>query len=70
MAKYHQLPEFERERISKMLAAGCSYTEIAIFLGRSISTVGREVYRNCADGECLAIEAHKKASMASIFACT
>lgn len=62
MAKYNQLTEFERERISKMLAAGCSYTEIAIFLGRSISTVGREVYRNCADGEYLAVEAHKKAS--------
>jgi IS30 family transposase len=49
-------------RISKMLAASCSYTEIATFLGRSISTVGREVYRNCADGEYLAVEAHKKAS--------
>jgi IS30 family transposase len=62
MAKYNQLTEFERERISKMLAASCSYTEIATFLGRSISTVGREVYRNCADGEYLAVEAHKKAS--------
>ena len=50
MAKYNQLTEFERERISKMLAAGCSYTEIAAFLGRSIPTVGREVYRNCAAG--------------------
>jgi IS30 family transposase len=62
MANYNQLTEFERERISKMLAAGCSYTEIATFLGRSISTIGREVYRNYADGEYLAVEAHKKAS--------
>ena len=61
MAKYNQLTEFERERISKMLAAGCSYTEIAAFLGRPISTVGREVYRSCAAGEYLAVEAHKKA---------
>ena len=60
MAKYSQLTEFERVRISKMLAASCSYIEIATFLGRSISTVGREVYRNCADGEYLAVEAHKK----------
>lgn len=60
MAKYNQLTEFERERILKMLAASCSYTEIATFLGRSVSTVGREVYRNCADGEYLAVEAHKR----------
>lgn len=36
-------------------------TAIDAFLGRSISTVGREVYRNCAAGEYLAVEAHKKA---------
>lgn len=61
MAKYNQLTEFERERISKMLAAGCSYTEIASFLSRSISTVGREGYSGCAAGEYLAVETHKKA---------
>lgn len=67
MAKYNQLTEFERERISKMLAAGCSYTEIATFLGRSISTIGREVYRNYAGGEYLAVEAHKKASKRQVY---
>jgi IS30 family transposase len=67
MAKYNQLTEFERDRISKILAAGCSYTKIAASLGRSISTVGRTVYRNCAADEYLAVGAHKKALKRQVY---
>ena len=62
MPKYNRLSEYERERISKMLAAECSYSTIAQAIGRSVSTIGREVYRNYAGGEYLAVEAHQKAS--------
>jgi IS30 family transposase len=62
MPKYNRLTEFERERISKMLSAGNTYTSIAESLGRSASTIGREIYRNYASGEYFAVEAHKKAS--------
>jgi IS30 family transposase len=62
MPKYNRLTEFERERISKMLSAGSTYVSIAESLGRSVATIGREIYRNYAGGEYLAVEAHKKAS--------
>jgi len=62
MPKYDRLTEFERARISKMLSARSTYVSIAESLGRSVSTIGREIYRNYAGGEYLAVEAHKKAS--------
>lgn len=40
---YHRLIESEREEISRMLALGCSFGEIARFLGRSVSTISNEV---------------------------
>ncbi|MDI6810032.1 MAG: IS30 family transposase [Candidatus Eisenbacteria bacterium] len=40
---YHRLTEGEREEISRMLAQGCSFGEIAHFLGRSVSTISNEV---------------------------
>src|SRR3989338_6642598 len=40
---YHRLSEGEREEISRMLAQGCSFGDIARFLGRSVSTVSNEV---------------------------
>jgi IS30 family transposase len=45
-----------------MLAADCTYSTIAQALGRSVSTIGREVTRNHSGGEYLAFEAHQKAS--------
>lgn len=40
---YHRLTEGEREEISRMLAQGCSFGDIARFLGRSVSTISNEV---------------------------
>lgn len=40
---YHRLTEDEREEISRMLARGCSFGDIARFLGRSVSTISNEV---------------------------
>jgi len=40
---YHRLSEGEREEISRMLAQGCSFGEVARFLGRSVSTISKEV---------------------------
>jgi len=40
---YHRLTEGEREDISRMLAQGCSFGEIARFLNRSVSTISNEV---------------------------
>jgi len=40
---YHRLTEDEREETSRMLAQGCSCGEIARFLGRSVSTISREI---------------------------
>jgi transposase, IS30 family len=62
MSKYKRLTVYEREQISKMLAADCTYSLIAETLGRSVSTIGRELLRNQAEGEYLAVEAHQKAS--------
>jgi IS30 family transposase len=45
-----------------MLAMKCSYSSIAEAHVRSISTIGREVYRNYDRGEYLAVEAHQQAS--------
>lgn len=40
---YHRLSEGEREEISRMLAQGCSFGDVARFLGRSVSTISNEV---------------------------
>lgn len=40
---YHRLSEGEREEISRMLAQGCSFGNIARSLRRSVSTISREV---------------------------
>ena len=40
---YHRLSGGEREEISRMLAQGCSFGDIARFLGRSVSTISNEV---------------------------
>jgi transposase, IS30 family len=42
--KYHRLLESEREEISRMLVQECSFREIARFLGRSVSTISKEVH--------------------------
>src|SRR3990167_4275983 len=43
MENYKRLSEVEREEISRMLAQDCSFQDIARRLGRSTSTVSREV---------------------------
>ncbi len=40
---YHRLTEGEREEISRMLAQGCLFGDIARSLGRSVSTISNEV---------------------------
>lgn len=67
MPKYNRLSERERVRISMMLIAGFTFSEIAEDLGRSVSTIGREVYRNQAGGEYLAVEAHQQASKRQVY---
>lgn len=46
-----QLTFLERERISQMHDAGASNAEIAAELGRTRSTIGREIKRNSVFGE-------------------
>jgi IS30 family transposase len=46
MPKYTRLTQLERDRISTMLAVNHTYSTIAEVLGRSVSTIGREDYRN------------------------
>ncbi len=67
MPKFNRLSEYERERILKMLAANFSYSMIAQTIGRSVSTIGREVCRNHASSEYLVVEAHKKASKRQVY---
>ena len=45
MENYKRLNDVEREEISRMLAQGCSFQDIARRLGRYASTVSREVSR-------------------------
>lgn len=40
---YHRLTAGEREEISRMLAQGCAFGDIARFLDRSVSTISHEV---------------------------
>ena len=59
---YHRLTEGEREEISRMLAQGCSFVEIARFLGRSVSTISNEVNRGgCNRYTYRAARAHRRA---------
>lgn len=55
-----QLSFMEREKISQMHFAKASGTEIARALGRSRSTISRELMRNSTDGEYSAICAQKR----------
>lgn len=50
--KYHRLNLVEREEISKGIWAEESFTDIAARLGRSISTISREVAKNCKYNHC------------------
>ena len=51
----------ERERIALLLAKGQPFMKIANTINRSVSTVSREVYRNCSSGEYRSVSAHCKA---------
>ena len=46
MGNYHQLTSWEREQISMLRQSKTSRTEIALALGRSKSTISRELKRN------------------------
>lgn len=51
----------EREQISILLSKGHTYTFISRVIGRSVSTVGREIYRNSSAVEYRAVLAHSQA---------
>ncbi|MFA4937451.1 MAG: IS30 family transposase [Patescibacteria group bacterium] len=62
--KYHRLNLVEREEISTGIWAEESWTDIATRLGRSVSTISREVKRICKYKHCYrAIRSHKQAQM-------
>ena len=44
---YHHLTIEERSCIRKYYVDGLSYREIARLIGRNVSTVSREIRRNC-----------------------
>ena len=44
---YHHLTIEERSCIRKYYVDGLSYREIALLIGRNVSTVSREIRRNC-----------------------
>lgn len=59
---YHRLTEGEREEISRMLARGASFGEIARFLGRSVSTISHEINAGgCNKYTYRAARAHRRA---------
>jgi len=59
---YHRLSLIEREEISRMLAQGRSFGDIAHFLGRSVSTISNEVNAGgCNRYTYRATRAHKRA---------
>lgn len=60
---YHRLSEGEREEISRMLAQGSSFGDIARFLGRSVSTISNEVHAGgCNRYTYRATRAHRRAN--------
>lgn len=64
MNKYHQLTRTERYNITALMRAGLSQAEVAREMGRSPSTISRELRRNRTthDGHYRAEKAHKYAS--------
>ena len=44
---YHRLSIEERSCIRKYYVDGLSYREIARLIGRNVSTISREIRRNC-----------------------
>jgi len=52
----------EREQISILISKGHTYSFIAGFIGRSVSTIGREIYRNSLSVDYRAIAAHSQAT--------
>lgn len=62
MSKYQRLNLWEREELSRGLACGRAYRELARELGRDVSTLSREVRRNApCVGWYRATEAHARA---------
>ncbi len=59
---YHQLTIQEREVISQMHYSKCSQAEIARRLGRSRSTISRELRRNRSGSGYEAVAAQRKAA--------
>jgi len=58
---FKQIRQIERERIEELIQEGQPQKEIAIILGRHISTIAREVQRNSkSDGSYTAVYAQKK----------
>lgn len=63
---YHRLTLGEREEISRMLAQGCSFQNIAKALGRQVSTISREVVSGGSNRYVYrAIRAHRRAKRKS-----
>lgn len=59
---YTRLQAHERETISRGTAAGWSFTRIASLINRDVSTVSREVTKNCSSLRCYrALRAHEQA---------
>lgn len=59
---YIRLQDHERETISRGTAAGWSFARIALLINRNVSTVSREVTRNCSSLRCYrALRAHNRA---------
>ena len=63
--KYTHLTNTEREEISRCIANKQSFTEIARQLGRSTSTISREIYRNSGKTGYRAFGARKRAQIAA-----
>lgn len=60
--KYYRLSLEEREEISKRIWSGERFTDIAERLGRSVSTISREIAHNCKYNRCYrAVRSNQKA---------
>ena len=62
MSHYKHLTLSEREKLMYFLAKGCSMRRIAKELGRSASTISRELKRNSSKGEYLPEMPERKAA--------
>ena len=47
---YNHISKEDRRRIEALVQAGSTNKKIAALLGTSVSTIGRELKRNCGDG--------------------